>query len=58
MFYNIIKHEHNFAHTITHSLTINQKIISVVEYVTKIDQMSSIRTVSLSVHCMNTQDSN
>lgn len=58
MFYNIIKHEHNFAHTITHSLTVNQKIISVVEYVTKIDQMSSIRTVSLSVHRMNTQDSN
>lgn len=57
MFYNIIKHEHNFAHTIMHSLTINQKIISTIEYITKIDQMS-ITTVSLSVHCMNTQDSN
>lgn len=58
MFYNIIKHEHNFAHIIMHSSTINQKIISMIKDITKMDQMSSITTVSLLVHCMNTQDSN
>lgn len=58
MFYNIIKHEHKFAHTIMHSLTINQKIISMIEHITKIDQMSSITTVSLAVHCVNTQGFN
>ena len=58
MLYNIIKHEHNFAHTINCSLTILQKIVSMIEYVTKIDQTSLIITVSSSVHCMNTQDSN